>query len=114
MSHTHGENIRHGLMSEKPLQTLMDEIVPTSDPEGTSGEHSICAAKDTASLRHIEHGGGPRRHEGADGGVRIAGRESGEVVAVDADQYSTSEGSTFTLPPPYSSYFGEARYDTEN
>ena len=92
----------------------MDEIVPTSDPEGTSGEHSVCAAKDTASLRYIEHGDGPRRHEGADGGVRIAGRESGEVVAVDADQYSTSEGSTFTLPPPYSSYFGEARYDAEN
>ena len=46
-----------------------------------------------------------RRYE-TDGGVRMAGGRAGEVVAVEDDRYTLrSEGST--LPPPYSSHFGE-------
>lgn len=45
------------------------------------------------------------RHE-TDGGVRLAGGRAGEAIADDIDQNSVSDGST--LPPPYSSHFGES------
>ena len=100
-SHPDQENVGYSFVSEKPLRRMMDEIVPTSDPEGHSGEEN-CAAEGITSLDHIEHGSsGPRRYEVVDGGVRTAWGESREVV--DADQYRTSEGSTFTFPPTYSS-----------
>ncbi len=43
-----------------------------------------------------------RRHE-TDGGVRLAGGRAQEAAF---DQYSMSDGST--LPPPYSSDFGDS------
>ena len=53
----------------------------------------------------------PRNYlQETDGGVRLAGERHGEVANVSAimGRYRISDEST--LPPPYSSHFGEAEY----
>lgn len=46
------------------------------------------------------------RHE-TDGGVRLAGGRPGGVAADDLDHHTVSENGS-TLPPPYSSDFGDS------
>ena len=77
-------------------------IVPTS-PVYRAEDSLVEAA--VPSSHGVEQSRAPRYE--TDGGVRVAGGRVGEAAApVDSDRYTLrSEGST--LPPPYSSHFGE-------
>ena len=76
------------IVPTSPVRRLEDSPVEASVPSG----------------RGVEQRRAPRYE--TDGGVRVAGGRAGEVVAVEDDRYTLrSEGST--LPPPYSSHFGE-------
>ena len=90
--------------SQKPLQELRSKTLETSgvdgaDELGDTGTRleapiSIQENQNNRSLRH-ENGGGLAFERG----------RPGEETVWDFDQHSTSDGST--LPPPYSSHFGE-------
>ena len=84
--------------SEKLLREVRSRATPIV-PEPVDAANEEYAA----SGYGIEHRRAPR-HE-TDGGVRLAGGRVGEDLVDDFDQRSTSDGST--LPPPYSSHFGD-------
>ena len=88
---------------EKPLGRLENRrVVPTSPVHRL--EDSPVVEASVPSGNGVEQRR-LRRYE-TDGRVRVAGGRAGEVVAVEDDRYTLrSEGST--LPPPYSSHFGE-------
>ena len=98
----HLESDHHLFTPEKSLGRPGDgRVVPTSPVHMHRLEDSLVEAAIPSSYG-VEQSSVPRYE--ADGGVRMVGGRVGEVVAVNSDQLSTSEGST--LPPPYSSHFG--------
>lgn len=102
--------------SPHPHRTRNERLVPSEKlprelgsrvASETMRELAGVATEEYASSKDgIEHRQVPL-HE-ADGGVRLAGGRVGEDLAGDFDQRSASDGST--LPPPYSSHFGDTRY----
>ena len=82
---------------------MRNRIVPTSRRGHLDLREDSAVEAPASSVNRVEQRRGAR-HE-TDGGVRIAGGRVGEAVGLDTDQFSTSKSST--LPPPYSSHFGE-------
>ena len=94
-----------------PEKLLRERRNRTMAPSAPGGGHeqtdtSMVEITPISSGYGIDRSQGPR-HE-TDGGVRLAVGRGGRVVADDSDRHSavTSHGSD-TLPPPYSSHFGE-------
>ena len=94
------------LLVFRPQQRVMaleNRIFSPTSPAGAN------AWDDWKCRSHIScpHAERPRsyRYE-TNGGVRLAGGRPGEVVSNIIEGYSNSDEST--LPPPYSSHFGEA------
>ncbi|KAM5541314.1 hypothetical protein V8D89_004868 [Ganoderma adspersum] len=99
-------------MSEKLSRDLRTRSRAVPSASATTGgiNEQAAGALDVS----IPPGHGPAENRRApryetDGGVRLAGGRAGEVAMdnCDRDEQNTSEGG-YTLPPPYSSDFGEA------
>ncbi|PIL28533.1 hypothetical protein GSI_08571 [Ganoderma sinense ZZ0214-1] len=97
------------LMSEKFRCQLRSQNInqaPTMREEqrGMECTETDAMAEETVLCENYAEHRRERRRE-TDAGARLAGGRAGEIAILeDLDQYSVSEGST--LPPAYSSHFG--------
>lgn len=100
ISYPHWTSIDRPIRSEKILRELRSRAATVvRERADTTIEDSISSGQAIQNRRV--------RHHETDGGVRLAGGRVEEPLqdSDDFDQLSTSDGST--LPPPYSSDFGE-------
>ncbi|KAM5546325.1 hypothetical protein V8D89_000451, partial [Ganoderma adspersum] len=117
LPHSRQENVSGGVMTEKRLLESTqsrgrNRAITTSGGRGVD-EHPLAETHAAATVEDtVSSGRGIGRHRDPrhemDGGVRLAGGRLGEVAVDDLDQDGMSESST--LPPPYSSHFGEMWY----
>ncbi|PIL28572.1 hypothetical protein GSI_08613 [Ganoderma sinense ZZ0214-1] len=102
----HGEDV----VTEKRLLELTRQrdryrvVTTSSGRDGNGSEQLRTRAAPIVEEPISAPPGRDLRHE-MDGGRRLAGGRPGEPVTDDLDHDAMSEGST--LPPPYSSHFGE-------
>lgn len=108
----HQENTHEAVVSEKLLRELRNRNRSESMPGGRNGSQEVDRQTATAerliSLGQIgfrEQNRVPRYE--TDGGMRLAGGRPGLVPADDFDRHTVSENGS-TLPPPYSSDFGDS------
>ena len=112
LDYRHQDNTHEGSMSKKLLRELRNRNRSESTPGRRNGSQEVDQQAATAerlmSLAQIgfrEQNRVPRYE--TDGGVRLAGGRPGGVPADDFDRHTLSENGS-TLPPPYSSDFGDS------
>ena len=101
------ESINGVLIADKLLRELRNRTAAPSSRERANEGENTEAEVPVFFVPVVEHERSSQRQE-MDGEVRLAGGRVGEVAVNGLDQYSTSDLST--LPPPYSSHFGEGWY----
>lgn len=101
------ESINGVLIADKLLRELRNRTAAPSSRERASEGENAEVGVPMSFVPAVGHERLSQQRE-MDGGVRIAGGRAREIVANGLDQYSTSDLST--LPPPYSSRFGEEWY----
>ena len=105
------ESVDGILVSEKLLREMRSRnghwALPTSlERTGTFATHAEAAIEESLSPNDEARYRRLQLRE-TDGGIRLAGGWAGELTREDLDRGSMSDGGS-TLPPSYSSYFGDS------